>query len=171
MARRRDGVDAARRAEGATGGASTRTGKIHHPWFRMRSCRDFGASTKRAMWLAMAGFSASRRVWAEPFENRTGLRGPTFLASIRVCTQCILLVSIDFQGTHAFSLKEILFRTLSDEDGHTRVFVAGTRTPACVHPRPSVRFLHTIMKKLLRRRPYHRLSTAPCTRPTRCALA
>ena len=72
MARRRDGVDAARRAEGATGGASTRTGKIHHPWFRMRSCRDFGASTKRAMWLAMAGFSASRRVWAEPFENRTG---------------------------------------------------------------------------------------------------
>ena len=75
------------------------------------------------------------------------------LASIRVCTQCILLVSIDFQGTHAFSLKEILFRTLSDEIWHTRVFVAGPRTPACVHPRPSVRFLRTIVKKLLRRPP------------------
>ena len=79
MARRSDGVDAARRADAATGGASTRTGKIHHPWFRMRSCRGFGASTKRANGLAMAGFSASRRVWPSTKSTPRGVRGPTVL--------------------------------------------------------------------------------------------
>ena len=84
MARRRDGVDAARRADAATGGASTRTGKIHHPWFRMRSCRGFGASTKRASGLAMAGFSASRRVWPEHEENRTACVGPPCSVSLHM---------------------------------------------------------------------------------------
>lgn len=91
MARRRDGVDAARRADAATGGASTRTGKIHHPWFRMRSCRGFGASTKRANGLAMAGFSASRRVW--PSTKSIGACvGPPYSKSIHMGMQFAFLV-------------------------------------------------------------------------------